>query len=1011
MITNINTLQHPTEDLQTVTDVYLKQSLANLGQRFSIKGDGLQTGELNLYEMFLRDYDKAIDEKAYCKIVVDNDSPDDILNVSLQHWNGDELVEAIPLSGISWYKTTESFSLDGSPINGVTKYRAGGIINKLPDSYIITLIGEDSSGAAKEIICEEHAITPSAVDRLVNGLRIAVYDGELRLSHITKSYDEEHKYLFSLYKMNDMTTVGEAVSLLFADPMSGDTFIYGHEDELTPRWLLNKLDANGYVSAITVDNKVEARVTDANDMYFNSGASFKYSGYLVEFMYDVNRLYDKCAEYYNERVYFVDDSSLGLKKQLLLAIITKLYRDYVHSSSFIDDPDVTFYLPYVYKLIYSCNSNDASQIYNSIKDVCIRYTVAPERSVANLIGEDAEQIIICKTPDLDTTNDKFGVYNYNITYTRDNIVDDITVEKVYTLPYIDNNGYWCINDIVTDIYARGKDGGQPNIIITYNDASTGKHDVLSSFRRDEITQLDWTDTKYMAKPLDSFTNVGKHFYHMMDTKMPTNISYLNENLVTMLENAVILNIDSVMSEDVEHSNSMSYLSEDLGSNAVVATFWVLSKERKPGAKGSDLSDFDYNFSYVKQPGEAWALDMNYLNNTELLVKHYMQYGIEPDNYEHTWLVFDPINTTLKNNTSDSKATVWPVIRNYTQAEMNEVGMYGDVENTSTMYVNDLNLMVGFFDGITKAEGTGYINAIKMNDTRYFMLDESGKTAAVTNYTDYLDEWIPNASKDSDTQIADSMVPVLDLAETFIRNENVMNRVNVVSFDKDKNVYNSYFGVSYVGEDKSIIRLGTSYTNINVGTQTVITKEQSDNFIPQSELAIDFNQITLNGWTSAARPIWVYTGSSDGTTRSYAAVAYPNRLGVDAVDCTGDDETMDFAKMSDALLGFRTWTEFKGSLRAPSRKANECWMNLTFYLKNILEYDVESISSITSANNTIEEHDVSYFLRLSTDVTAQADGHKSVNPLYMTYFGSTEQTWNIDEMITSESRQHYNVGEL
>ena len=121
--------------------------------------------------------------------------------------------------------------------------------------------------------------------------------------------------------------------------------------------------------------------------------------------------------------------------------------------------------------------------------------------------------------------------------------------------------------------------------------------------------------------------------------------------------------------------------------------------------------------------------------------------------------------------------------------------------------------------------------------------------------------------------------------------------------------------------------------------------------------------------------------------------------------------MDFTKMSDALLGFRTWTEFKGSLRAPSRKANECWMNLTFYLKNILEYDVESISSITSANNTIEEHDGSYFLRLSTDVTAQADGYKSVNPLYMTYFGSVEQTWNIDEMITSESRQHYNVGEL
>ena len=136
-----------------------------------------------------------------------------------------------------------------------------------------------------------------------------------------------------------------------------------------------------------------------------------------------------------------------------------------------------------------------------------------------------------------------------------------------------------------------------------------------------------------------------------------------------------------------------------------------------------------------------------------------------------------------------------------------------------------------------------------------------------------------------------------------------------------------------------------------------------------------------------------------------------RSGIDVVDCTGEDEAMDFAKMSDVLLGYREWTEFKGSLRAPSRKANECWMNLTFYLKGVLEYDVASIASITSSNDTIEEHDGSYFLRLSTDVTAQADGHKSVNPLYMTYFGSDVQTWNIDEIVTSESRQHYNVGVL
>ena len=51
MINNINTLQNLPESsgLYTYTDLYLKQSLANLGQRFSVKGDGLNIGEFSIY--------------------------------------------------------------------------------------------------------------------------------------------------------------------------------------------------------------------------------------------------------------------------------------------------------------------------------------------------------------------------------------------------------------------------------------------------------------------------------------------------------------------------------------------------------------------------------------------------------------------------------------------------------------------------------------------------------------------------------------------------------------------------------------------------------------------------------------------------------------------------------------------------------------------------------------------------------------------------------------------------
>ena len=125
MITNINTLQHPTEDLQTVTDVYLKQSLANLGQRFSIKGDGLQTGELNLYEMFLRDYDKGIDEKAYCKIVVETP-----VNLTSEQKDLLKKLEA-SLNGEATKDSSDSSKKDAASKKVSHKPKSEGFLNKV----------------------------------------------------------------------------------------------------------------------------------------------------------------------------------------------------------------------------------------------------------------------------------------------------------------------------------------------------------------------------------------------------------------------------------------------------------------------------------------------------------------------------------------------------------------------------------------------------------------------------------------------------------------------------------------------------------------------------------------------------------------------------------------------------------------------------------------------------------------------------------------------------------------
>ena len=48
--------------------------------------------------------------------------------------------------------------------------------------------------------------------------------------------------------------------------------------------------------------------------------------------------------------------------------------------------------------------------------------------------------------------EKVSFYFFESKLDNENVID-IKVKKISTLPYIDDNGYWVINDISTGIYA------------------------------------------------------------------------------------------------------------------------------------------------------------------------------------------------------------------------------------------------------------------------------------------------------------------------------------------------------------------------------------------------------------------------------------------------------------------------------------------------------------------------------------------------------------------------------
>ena len=84
-----------------------------------------------------------------------------------------------------------------------------------------------------------------------------------------------------------------------------------------------------------------------------------------------------------------------------------------------------------------------------------------------------------------------------------------------------------------------------------------------------------------------------------------------------------------------------------------------------------------------------------------------------------------------------------------------------------------------------------------------------------------------------------------LKEIFSRNFNLLNRLNLISIDNNGTLYNGYIGTSYDESDKSVMHIGTTNMNINIGSDTLMNEIDKDKFNVHNTLSLDFDNIILN----------------------------------------------------------------------------------------------------------------------------------------------------------------------
>ena len=856
-IRNINNIQNH-EDFKNVENKYILESLANLGQRYGIKGDGVKNGTLSLYNFF---HDKGIVniDSINDKIIVLKKSQDIEDSYSLYLVNKDEI--SLPVSSVISLddKSKEDFieSIDGADIS--IKYNS--IHFKVTDSYY-------------EYFCKQTFNTKNKVsyilERVNKNTNTLEYGLRIYRGHGIEAY--KNLYLITELILQDSDT--ELYTLNIYSSIIDTSHFESSEDE-DAYWLYNEGD--GFLESIDIDSNRNSIISEYtinlrsgninyNNIEFSGSNLNDFETYfpgihtlLYNYTYDIKLLYTEAKEKYSTNTYGDVNS---IYSQILISLFNK-----ITELSSTGEAPTEIYIPLTlsdtdtpnteyFGIRYMCNSNSENEIYFSTQDIQVKYVYETlDSDWFDLNINSSRDYIVVHTD----KSDRVSFFNFEVKKDDDNpdLTVGINTSLKSTLPYIDENGFWVLNDVPTTIYARGKNAGNPNIIIVESrrDNVDGiKHTIIAGANKENILdKLSWEKSIAYIEPLekinlDTLTFKTEYDYFILDTAIP-NLDKIDERnkseYLSLLENAIIINICDISCIEVNNNystNNINYKLDDLyniyGTNGIITTIWRVNEE---------TGLFDY---IRKRENPIAAVDFNYISNINNLIQYVVKNTepVHPDNYYFSYLVFDSTYSTLKNNTSETKTYIYPNIINKISSQYNV-----------TNYNNDLNFTPKFNDLIIRSNNDKVIDSLNQSgNLRYFntTYNTAGNDNAniVTNslYVYYnengqlsrYNEYIPNYN-----------VPSLDLSEVLTRNETLVNRLNIISFDRFGTAYLSYIGTSFEN-DKNVFRLGTSNTNINMGTDTLIYSTERDKFETQNQISVEFDKIKMEGDTDIDKNLYV-----------------------------------------------------------------------------------------------------------------------------------------------------------
>ena len=785
-IYDINTIQG---DVNTsYGDEYIKQALANLGQRQGLKGDAIQTQTFKISDVIF-DSTNTITPKLYIKgyydatkDVITYTADSDDIATPLMTYALSDTVEGLELTNL--------YTLSSENVNLPGTYRDCKITkHKSTDSYYFIGQGMDHEETTSIVVLE---FNENGID-LLDGLYFEQVEADkIIMMHYNDASQREY--------------TGVSLSNIYSTLKE-----YSSIDDILNQYVNNNvtLDDNSIIEEEHNDNV------------------------LTVFNYIASVLIPEIKTLYNDSIYKIDGNGyLGLKRRIIYELIKHIYVEFNKIDS-KTDTGITVYFGKDFYISYIANTN-TNVIYLSY-DISFRGRGINNAKIEPKFAYKNDTNIFLA--DINTEEDRYASYKFYINYIDDDkYVDSITIDQTAILPYIDKNDdkkdVWYINGEQTNINATGKDAGNPNIMfISYTmnesadaDKNNVEINILHTYTDENVTleilntALQTPTERVMQKfyyDLGSSVNVAnsidKNYEFEIALPEPNKLA-ARTGFENFIKNVLIFAIvDTKISTTIIDGETLhSAISGQNGPSTYLTVFFHISKTNDNKYEWVPILNplYSADTTTVSSSSVAPILDLSAMTSLNTLMNYYVQVAFKPDVYYHRWVVFESTNETLKN--TDTQATIntatkYPVIKVDTSTE------YYGVESN-----NNLNFTPKFVAESSIIEDNGKINQI--NDTSVdnasFTINDNGTVSdavcvvKVTNDNkDNIErkEWIPNAKLDQNQEINDSY-PILDLKEVFVNNQMLLNRLSIITTDgkalDDSRypIYHAYIGHRYKNDN-------------------------------------------------------------------------------------------------------------------------------------------------------------------------------------------------------------------